>query len=239
VTRFADTLRRLETELDVPYPERRTLLAEIAADLDAAWQAARRRGLSDAAARAAALEALGLDGAARDALADVHRTPVARLLATLSPRARRVAEWSAAALPVLATLLYLFLEVPMLDIIREGGWGMYPVLLFGTIAVVSAARRAFLWLVARNHSAEALALDDATPFRLAILTFFAGFLGTGTGCMKVLDMASKGEIGPTEVMIGLRESLHCVLLAAAFAILTIVIDQSARAALRRTGAPRP
>jgi hypothetical protein len=30
-----------------------------------------------------------------------------------------------------------------------------------------------------------------------------------------------------------------VLLAAAFAILTIVIDQSARAALRRTGAPRP
>ena len=82
---FDDVLRRLEAELDVPYPQRRELLDEIAADLAAAFAAARDRGLGEAPARAAALAALGLDDAARAALADVHRAPVARLLAALPP----------------------------------------------------------------------------------------------------------------------------------------------------------
>jgi hypothetical protein len=238
VTRFDAVLARLEQELDVPYPARATLLAEIAADLDAAWTAARRRGLSDAAARAAALRELELDREGREELARIHRTRVGRVLAALSPRVRRAAEWAAAAAPVVTILLYLSLEVPMLDIIREGGWGMYPVILFGSIALLAALRRAFLWLVAKNHSAEVLGLEDSTPLHLALLTFFAGLLGTGTGCYKVLELGSSGAISGQELLIGIRESLGVVLLSMVFVILTILIDLGARTLLHRSGAPR-
>jgi len=236
--RFAEVLTRLEGELELPYPERGELLAEIAADLDAAWTAARDRGLSDAAARAAAVQSLALDGAARDALAALHRPWIGRVLASLSPRTRRAAEWAAAGAPVLVTLLYSILEVPMLDIIREGGWGSYPVILFGAIAVLAVARRAFLWNVARNHSAEVLGLEDSTPIHLALLTALAGLLGTGTGCYRVLDLAAAGTITPRETLIGLRESLGVLLMALVFAVLTILIDVTSRALLRRSGAPR-
>jgi hypothetical protein len=219
----------------VPYPARATLLAEIAADLDAAWTAARRRGLSDAAARAAALRELEID---REELAQIHRTRVGRVLAALSPRVRRAAEWAAAGAPVVSILFYLLLEVPMLDIIREGGWGMYPVILFGSIALLAALRRAFLWLVAKNHSAEVLGLEDSTPIHLALLTFFAGLLGTGTGVYKTLQFASTGAISGQELLIGIRESLGVVLLSMVFVILTILIDLGARTLLHRSGAPR-
>lgn len=114
----------------------------------------------------------------------------------------------------------------MLDIIREGGWGMYPVILFGAIALVAAGRRVIFWN------------DDATPVHLALLTFFAGFLGTGTGCAKVLGLAASGSITIEQALTGYRESLNCVLLACGFAILTILIHVAA-GLVRRGGAPRP
>jgi hypothetical protein len=239
---FDDVLRRLEAELDVPYPQRRELLDEIAADLAAAFAAARDRGLGEAPARAAALAALGLDDAARAALADVHRAPVARLLAALPPRVRAVAEATASAIPLFVLTLYLLLEVPMMDLIREGGWGMYPVLVFGGLAVIGAARRAFRWLIVRDHSVDSLAVDGAVGLQLVLLTFFAGVLGTGTGCYKVLALWSEGQIDGAVAIIGFKESLTVVLLAGVLSVLALLIDTTARAAVHRAGArvtPRP
>ena len=54
----------------------------------------------------------------------------------------------------------------------------------------------------------------------------------------MLDFASRGELTPQETLIGLRESLSVVLLSMVFAILTILIDLTARTILRRSGAPR-
>lgn len=114
----------------------------------------------------------------------------------------------------------------MLDIIREGGWGMYPVILFGAIALVAAGRRILSWN------------DDATPVHLALLTFFAGCLGTGVGVANVLRLAADGAITEQQTLTGFRESLNCVLLACGFAILAIILHVTA-GLVRRSAAPRP
>jgi hypothetical protein len=233
--RFARELHRLEHELDLPYPERADLLAEIAADLDAAFDAARRRGLSEDKARAAALRELTLD---RDALAELHRPPVQRILSSLRPRARMAAEWSVSALPLALTLVYLFVEVPMLDFVQQGGFASLLILAVGGLAVLAAARRAFLWLVARNHAGDVLGLDDGTPLALSLLTFLIGVAGTGCGAYKVLTLWQNEEIDGKIAVIGFKESLVPVVMAASFAVLALSIDLFARTMLRRTGAPR-
>jgi hypothetical protein len=176
MNRFGPFLTQLERELDVPYPARRHLLDEIAADLDAAFDAGLEAGLDEPSAHAAALDALRLhaDPPTRAALEEIHRSAVGRLLHRLAPRARAVAGWSGAALPLALTVVYLFLEVPVLELLRLGGFAVYPIIAVGCLGVIAATRRAFLWGVARDHRPDALALDDSTPLHLALATILLG-----------------------------------------------------------------
>lgn len=237
--RFAALLARLERELDVPYPARRELLAEIAADLDAAFEEAVQGGLDPADAEAAAIEALHLDAdpLARAALEEVHRSAVGRALHRLAPRARAVAGWAGAALPLAITLVYLCLEVPVLDLLRLGGFAVFPILALGILGTVAALRRAFLWGIVKDHRPESLALDDGTPLHLAFATLLVGLAGTATGVYVSIVGAEEGRVPRELIVSGVKESLTCMILGCGFAALTVVVHVLSRAMLRRAGVP--
>src|SRR5262245_50005891 len=105
---FDDVLARLETALDVPYPERAQLLQELGADLDAAYRSLRAEGVPEVEARERALRMFELDDTTRASLQAVHLPVAQRLIARIPPPARDWLEATATALP-LAGLVYFLI----------------------------------------------------------------------------------------------------------------------------------
>jgi hypothetical protein len=90
------------------------------------------------------------------------------------------------------------------DAFREGGWGMYPTLVFGLWANVESARQ--IWRPSPSFRAA---------IALAAVTLLSGLLGTVSGFIKTLAYAVDH---PYEQMvrfafIGLSETLHNLALA--------------------------
>jgi len=99
----------------------------------------------------------------------------------------------------------------VLDYIREGGWGMYPIMILGATAVVLAIRYAF-----EPNKTEVRTLT----IYFLVATLIAGCLGTAVGVQK-----SAAAIGGVEnarkwiFLLGLKESLNCFV--SAFVVGTI------------------
>lgn len=114
----------------------------------------------------------------------------------------------------------------MLEFIREAGWGIFPVLIFGALSLGAAVQ------YVRTRSAEWLALLCA----LSVLTLLAGALGTATGLQ-----ASARYIGDVSLdekwifLIGLRESLNNA--TAALVIVTVDALLVCVALARAIGSP--
>ncbi len=239
-TRFGEALARFERELDLPYPERAELIDEMAADLEAAYAESRRRGLPEAEARAAALRALGPDGPALAALAELHRPAARRALERLPRAARALAEPAALAIPFAVVVSLLAAEVPLVLFLREGGASTVLVLALGALALLLDLERAFRWFVLRDHSPASLAGHTATPLYLAAATALAGMGGTALNAYVVLARAGEGLIPPDAVPVGLRESLSTAITALGLSTLSVLLHgavAAGRRALRLPEAP--
>ncbi len=238
--RFDEALSRFERELDLPYPERAELLDEIAADLEAAYAASRRRGLAEAEARAAALQEAEPDGPALAALAEVHRPATRRALERLPRAARALAEPAALALPFALVVSLLASEVPLVLFLREGGAATVVVLALGGLALLLDLERAFRWFVLRDHSAASLAGHTGTPLYLGAAAALAGLGGTALNAYVVLARAGQGLIPAEAVPVGLRESLSCAVTGLALSTLSVLLHgavAAGRRALRLPEAP--
>jgi hypothetical protein len=114
----------------------------------------------------------------------------------------------------------------MLEFIREAGWGIFPVLIFGAVSLAAAVQ------YVRTHDRYWLALLCA----LAVLTLLAGALGTATGLQ-----ASARYIGDVALdekwifLVGLRESLNNA--TAALVIVTVDALLVCIALARAIGSP--
>jgi uncharacterized membrane protein len=93
----------------------------------------------------------------------------------------------------------------------EGGWGMYPVTVFGFLLVVASALYAFR--PERRFARLSLVLG--------LLTVAAGALGTVTGlCNTFLYLQKVEHAEQLGIMaLGMQESLHNVILALVLVIL--------------------
>ena len=101
------------------------------------------------------------------------------------------------------------------DFYHAGGFGMYPVTLFGFLLVVSCV---LYTLRLRPHHAKLAKIMAGT-------TLMAGFLGTATGVCNSALYLSKVEVAKqVEIFtLGLQESLHDTILALIFVIIASLI----------------
>ncbi len=235
--RFGEALARFERELDLPYPERAELLDEMAADLEAAYAEARRRGLADAEALAAALLQVAPDGPALAALAELHRPAAHRALERLPRAARALAEPAALAIPFALVVSLLAAEVPLVLFLREGGAATALVLALGGLALLLDLERAFRWFVLRDHSPASLAGHTATPLYLAAATALAGMGGTALNAYVVLALSGQGLIPPQAVPIGLRESLSSAITGLGLSTLSVLLHGAIAAGRRALRLP--
>lgn len=88
MTRFSRVLRRVESRLRAPEPERSRILMELAADLEDLYRTYRERGLDESEARSKAEEWLAPSTSALDSLRSVHVPAFERLLDRLSGTTR-------------------------------------------------------------------------------------------------------------------------------------------------------
>ncbi len=234
---LAGALARLEARLDLPYPERTLLLAELAADVDDAYRDLRRRGVPRETAAAAVLAEVDLPAESIETLADVHTPAARRALLRLPPPARDTVEALAAIVPLAGLFIALSLEVPMAHYLHEGGALIYGVLAMGVLALLLQLHRGFLWFVLRDHSIAALRRNTTTPLYLAAATFLFGVLATGAGYYVVLYRWAEEDVPFEQVKVGLREPLPCVLLGAALATLIVLLQGALQAGLRTLRVP--
>ena len=90
------------------------------------------------------------------------------------------------------------------DAFRQGGWGMYPTLAFGTWALIETVRQ-------NGKTAPSY----RTALGLSFATLLAGLLGTTSGFIRTLQYAADHpfEQQIRFVILGLSETLHNLALA--------------------------
>jgi hypothetical protein len=229
---FDDVLARIEAMLDVPYPQRSQIVRELDADLSACYSALREQGASEDEARDGALRDLGLDEEALASLSALHAPIIRRLLLRLPQPAREPAEWLAAGSSLIIGLYFIITEVPMLELIHEGGYAMYFILLIGGAALLLQAKRAFAWFISRDHSPASLARNTATPLYLAAATMIGAISGSAAGFRNVFVYVVKNKTGADVAMMGAYEALAPILLGGTVVFLIIMIQAALVAGLR-------
>ena len=102
----------------------------------------------------------------------------------------------------------------MLEAFQMGGWGMYPTLIFGALAIAAAVR-----YVAAPDGARLLLVGI-----LSAVNLIAGTLGFITGVTHSIQ-GSQGIAHPwTLIAQGTAESLYCVMLALCLLVLTGIVS---------------
>lgn len=98
---------------------------------------------------------------------------------------------------------------------RDGGWGMYPVTVFGFLLVAACSLYA---LRLRPHHARLSRVLGGT-------TLMAGVLGTATGvCNTAFYLQKVEQAKQVEIFaLGLQESLHNIILALLFVIIASLV----------------
>ena len=229
---FDDVLRRIETMLDVPYPQRSHILRELEADLSACASDLREQGATEQEARDGALRDLGLDEQALASLSALHAPIIRRLLLRLPQPVREPAEWLAAGSSLLIGFYFIITEVPMLEFIIEGGFAMFPILIIAGAALLLQARRAFSWFVSRDHSAASLARNTATPLYLAGAVLCCALAGSALGFRAVFAYVLENNLGTDVVMTGASEALAPLVLGGSLAFLIVLIQAMLASGLR-------
>jgi hypothetical protein len=124
----------------------------------------------------------------------------------------------------------------MLQFFREGGWGMYPVLVFGLVMLATAARYAWDFEPARLRFVVATAMVVIVSMTHAMLTDLAQVLWYVSDAERVPD----AELTRT-IIVGLMEStrpggLGGALLALALVLVAIGVYRGGRRELRAAAA---
>ena len=181
---FGTILSRLERELPLPQPARARVLLEVAADLEAFFELARRQGRSEAEAQRLALETFGPSSDAVAALVDVHGSTAARLMEVLAGRSAGLLE---RGLLFVVAVIVLFAAAPAFvdtRIFHDAGPAAWVVSAFAVLAVFIGLVKIYLLFLKRDHRPRQL------RFGLEAMLWFTtapAFLGFAVFLMDAFD----------------------------------------------------
>ena len=142
--RFRRYLKYLERGLDVPYPERESLLKEISTHLEDLYDELRQEGLDETAAEAKAIRVMALDDSFVASIDEVHAPVVRKALALLPPPVSVVIEHVGIGLLAAVVLITVIVqEEAMIKFFAEMGVFMFPLNLMGLAILILAGERVF------------------------------------------------------------------------------------------------
>lgn len=139
MTRFSATLRRADAALDLPVSVRARIMAEIASDLEALFEAYRARGLADDEARAKAARVLGVTPEVARELGRLHEPRYRRWTAKLSARGRTTIEQRLVTVLTGALVIGAAMGLAAGDFLRAPSIWVWPLLVIGLLVPAAAA----------------------------------------------------------------------------------------------------
>ncbi|ACY14540.1 hypothetical protein [Haliangium ochraceum] len=127
----------------------------------------------------------------------------------------------------------------MSELVHEGGFIMYVILLITGSALLLQGRRAYQAFAARGRSDGAAVPHSSTPLYLAAAAMACAFAGTAMNFRatigRVLDTAA-GAIDTTMLAAGAYESVAPLILGGSLGFLIILVQNALAASQRRAAA---
>lgn len=188
---FLPALRKVETELAVPIPDRVRILRELEYDLEQLRGRLIEQGLSAEEARVRALEALVPDGQTLRELRRLHAPAYARIMGRLGEERLTLIERTALAVVTGSVLLVESLILLRADLLGDPSPFLWPVLGIGGALFAAIAAKVFGLWIKRDHSAPERGLG--TVLGLAVATLVTGVVGA---CVDLFVLASTLETAP-------------------------------------------
>lgn len=174
-------LEKLRRGLRIPYPEKQYFLREIENDFEFSFNYFVENGNSQMEAEKNAARLVELSDIDQKKIENCHSSSIYKKYWMFSEKHQQTIEYLIGMMPVLTVHLYLIKEVPMMDLIQQGGAAMYPILLVGALALILQFKIFFSWFIARNHSEKSLEANHALALSLGIGCFLIGVFGTLMG----------------------------------------------------------
>lgn len=189
---FRDYLRALENQLDIPYPQRRDVVAEIEAHLEDLRAEFVQRGISADEAHRRATAAMSADAEFVQAMAEVHRTAVALALSGLPRHVSLGIEYGAVVLVGFVLIFTTILkEAAMIEFIAGGGFFMIPINVAGIAVLLLGLERLYSLFIKKDHSEGNLRKRLLSMSFLAVVCALTGVVGTLLGLYEAFSMADQ------------------------------------------------
>lgn len=190
--RFRRYLKYLERGLDVPYPERKSLLKEISTHLEDLYEELRQEGLDEAAAEAKAIKTMALDDSFVASIDEVHAPLVRKALAFLPPPVSVVIEHvGIGLLAAVALITVIAQEEAMIKFFAEMGLFMFPLNLMGLAILILAGERVFSLYIKKDHSEANLGRRLLSLKFLGVACGLVGVIGTLMGYFQAFSAADR------------------------------------------------
>lgn len=190
--RFRRYLKKIEPALEVPYPERRDLMAEISSHLDDLFDELRAEGLEEAEAEERAVRIMALDDSFLRSMDRVHAPAIRRALAVLPPPISTLVEHVGVGL--LAFLVFGFVIVEEKAMIRffvEMGYFMIPLNLMGLAILILAGERVFSLYIKKDHGEHNIHRRLLSFKFLGMACSLVGVIGTLMGYFQAFSSADR------------------------------------------------
>lgn len=170
-------------------------------------------------------------------LREIHSTLLLRLLEKADPVSRGVIEFLFSGGPITACAIYVAKENFMLEFIRQGGAGMYVILVVGALLLLKEAYLFWKAIVIREHSDKNLRLDTATVAVASGGLVLLGICATALGIYFAANYASQPGV-PAEVFLaGVKEALGCLIVSSSLSALVLFLHFFTRRTLLRWKVP--
>ncbi len=190
--RFARYLAHVERSLDVPYPERRDLLAELGDHLECLYAELRQQGVAEVEAEQRAIHTLALDETFVGSIDSVHAPMVRRALARMPAPVSVIVEHAGIGLLAAAVLAFVILrEDAMIRFILDGGLFMIPLGLMGLTILLLAGERIFSLYIKKDHSEANLGRRVISLRFLGQASALTGIIGTLMGYFQAFSVADR------------------------------------------------